>query len=156
MYLLGLSGFGGATLHLSKNLKPKRWHNSKTEFVEKKKKKKIQLWQNSKILLVTKTLSQTKIKDTKYATIQNLKLWPNFKKKSNYDKTQRPNWWQNLKTQIVTKLNHLNCDITRRKKLWQNRRKKWKEQHENLNKIILVATIYTSLKYFMNKFIQYK
>ena len=40
--------------------------------------------------------------------------WGPGRVKTAYDKTQKHKWWQNLKTQIVTKLNHLNCDINKR------------------------------------------
>ena len=52
------------------------------------KKKKLQLWQNSKTPIVTKI------------------------KKSNYDKTQKLELWQKSKTQIATKVKNSNCDKT--------------------------------------------
>ena len=64
-------------------------------------------------------------------------------------KLKNLNGYKTLKENVVTKLNHLNCDKIREKKLWQKwSKKKSKTQQENLNQIIFVATIYTSSKCF--------
>ena len=43
-----------------------------------------------------------------------------MEKDSNCDEIQKLNWWQNSKTQTVTKLKNSNCDKTQKLKLLQN------------------------------------
>ena len=131
-----------------------KFYNSKTQNVTKftnsncDKTQKLKLWQISKTQIVKKII---------------FKLWE--LQHSNSDKTQ---------TQTVTKLKNSNRDQSQKHKFWQlknsncdktliiknlnflEKKKKWKAQQEKLNQIIFLATIYTSLKCFMNKFIQYK
>ena len=57
---------------------------------------KLKLWQNSKILIVTKLKTQI---------VTKLKNWNCYKsQKLNCDKTQKLKMWPNYKTEIVTKL----------------------------------------------------
>ena len=65
------------------------------------------MWQNSKILIVTKPK----------------KLWQDWKKNQIVTKLENQivtKLWQNSKTQIVTKLQNSNCDKTPKLKLSQN------------------------------------
>ena len=80
-------------------LKNQMVKNSKTEMVAEPKNSDCD--KNQKIKL-------RQPNETNCDKTQKLKMW----QISNCDKTPKFKLWQNLKTQIVTKLKSLNCDIT--------------------------------------------
>ena len=104
------------TTQIVMKLKDPLWQNSKNQ-----KMTKLKLWQNSscdktQIVIKLKLWQTLSCDKTQIVTAQIVK-----KKKinnlkcdnSNCDKTQYLKWWQNSKTQIVTKLQNSNCD-----KMW--------------------------------------
>ena len=107
------------------------WWNPKTHIAMKVKKlncdetQKLKLWwySKTKIVMKPKTHIVMKLKNSNWAEPQN----PNsekknyIKKNSNGEKNQKLKWWQNSKTQIGTKLKHLNSTKSKKKtKWWQN------------------------------------
>ena len=94
------------------------WQKSKSQFITTLTNlKKIRFWQNSKAQFIT---TVTKLKN------------------SDFDKTQKLNLKQQLKTQNVNKIEKSNCGKIQRLKLWKNL--------INLLLIKLKTTILTKLK----------
>ena len=140
------------------------------------------MWQNSKSQIVTKLknsnrdntqIVRKKIRNTKCDNLNcdktwelelcpKLKLWQTVMKLKNFycDKTQNLKWWQNSKTQIMTKLklwekklkklkcDNSNCDKTWELKWWQTSKLKFWQYSKT--QIVSKAQIVMKLKLWWN------